>query len=121
FSNQSITPCPLTVYATGGPGLIHESFFDSYQGRVAYTTFFEAAGHHVVKAGIDFQLATENNKTAFTGRHVFYGDPSGTIFLGLNLNNTFTGPDQPAAAAYLKTTTMSPTIGGFIQDSWQIF
>ncbi len=59
--NADPARCPVSTYFSGGPGVfastLHEALLDTVVGRGMVTSLFTGLGHHVVKAGVDFEHA----------------------------------------------------------------
>ena len=118
------TPCPATTYNLGGPGFLNAQILNRYQAKSILTVLLQAAGHHVVKVGIDLEYLTYDNIKAYSG------PPGGGIFYrestnGLRMDdyrgyNFISAPDVPQNLDKVHTLTKSVTAGGFVQDSWSI-
>jgi outer membrane receptor protein involved in Fe transport len=115
-----VTPCPVTTYALGGFGAFNDSSIDSYQGKLIGTSLFTLAGHHVVKAGVDVQLATYSNTRAWSGGNIFRENGSGSNYADFRQYGFLKGPDDLVLQDRTVATTSGINIGGFLQDSWQI-
>ena len=46
---------------------IDDANLDRYQGRRTFTKLLQGLGHHVVKAGLDFEEMSYQHKKAYTG------------------------------------------------------
>ena len=58
--------CRVT-YSTGGPGRIENQQYDSLQAKAVLTFLFEGLGHHVLKVGLDADVATYEHVLARPG------------------------------------------------------
>ncbi|AGC48382.1 TonB-dependent receptor [Myxococcus stipitatus DSM 14675] len=112
--------CPVTSYATGGPGTISVQELDRVQGKVMATSLFQALGHHIVKVGFDAERMSFYNNRARTGGSPWQECTGGDCWYTLNEYGYMAGPDQPVFLRSKEGTSTSMTVGGFIQDSWSI-
>jgi outer membrane receptor protein involved in Fe transport len=112
--------CPISNYATGGPNTISIQKLDRYQGKVLGTYLFNAAGHHIIKAGFDIEHMSFYNNRARTGGGPWLEDPSGAFFTTSTRYGYLEGPDDPVFLPTKEGTSTSMTVGGFIQDSWSV-
>jgi outer membrane receptor protein involved in Fe transport len=112
--------CPINSYTTGGPNTISIQKLDRYQGKVLGTYLFEAAGHHIIKAGFDVERMTFYNNRARTGGTPWQEATNGTYFSSLTRYGYLEGPDQPVFLPNKEGTSESVTMGGFVQDSWSV-
>ncbi|AUX43559.1 TonB-dependent receptor [Sorangium cellulosum] len=113
------TRCPVSVYYSGGPGVLDEASLDRYQGKSVLTSFFPALGQHLVKAGIDIEVMRYAHSRGISGvvRYAEIGNGSTVTDLRYGF---LSGPDDAVSLPSLDTTSKSITIGGFAQDSWSI-
>jgi outer membrane receptor protein involved in Fe transport len=114
------TPCPVENYAKGGPGYLDDTVLDSYQGKAVFTDLLQAAGHHVIKAGVDFAYNSYQHDKAYSGGDVYRENTIGTRFDDYRLYGFMTGPDQAKLLDHYTSKTHTVSVGGFLQDSWQI-
>ena len=112
--------CPVTTYNLGGPDFIDESFLNRYQAKAKITSLFEAAGHHVLKVGLDFEQMQYDHLKAYSGGQRYRESTGGTSFFDLRQYGYLTGPDEHFIQNAQRASSTSSTIGGFIQDSWSI-
>jgi len=112
--------CPTQTYTTGGSDLLDEQVFDVYTAKSVLTVLAEAAGHHVIKAGVDFELLTSWWSRGYSGGVRWRESTGGTRFDANRGYGYENGPDQPVMLDRLTTRTYAINIGGFVQDSWQI-
>jgi outer membrane receptor protein involved in Fe transport len=118
---QSVfTPCPVANYGRGGAGFLDDASINSYQGRAVFTNLLQAAGHHVIKAGVDFNLGTYEHTKAYSGGNVFRENGSGSNYNDYRQYGFLQGPDDPVVLTKYVAKSKSTTVGGFVQDSWSI-
>jgi len=117
---QTAAACPATTYNTGGPDFLREQALDRYQGRSILTYLLQAAGHHVIKAGIDIEMMSYRNVKAYSGTVRYRESTSGSSFAWNRGYGFLSGPDQHVTLSKLDNTTRSLTAGGFVQDSWSV-
>ncbi|WP_235880096.1 TonB-dependent receptor [Polyangium aurulentum] len=111
--------CPVRDYATGGPGLLSSSTQNRYQGRGLFTVLASALGQHVIKAGLDIELLDYTNTKGYSGGHVLEETADGTRFKDSRYG-FLQGPDDAVTLDRFSATSRSVTVGGFLQDSWNI-
>jgi outer membrane receptor protein involved in Fe transport len=114
------TPCPVANYARGGAGFLDDASINSYQGKAVFTNLLTAAGHHVIKAGIDFNLGTYQHVKAYSGGNVFRENGSGSNYNDYRQYGFLKGPDDPVVLTSYTAKSNTTTVGGFVQDSWSI-
>jgi hypothetical protein len=114
------TVCPVANYSRNSLGIIRQSTLDRYQARSTMTLLVNALGHHVIKAGVDFELTSYDIAKAYSGGNLFRERPDGTAFDDYRQFSFLTGPDQAVLFPVLKTKTKSYTVGGFLQNSWSV-
>jgi hypothetical protein len=131
----SNTACGVANYFYGGTGFINETTLNSYQFRAVVTYLLSALGHHVLKAGFDYQAADYDIQSAYTGgsayRTLGQGGPGAGGATGNQGGSTPTVydyrrygrltdvdvlNDEPVVHRVVK----SQIAGGFVQDSWSI-
>lgn len=112
--------CPVQTYTTGGPGFIYERSLDRAQARSMATRLAQAAGHHLIKFGIDFEYMRYVSNRGYSGGTLYRERTDGTGFSDYRQYGFLSGPDEATILNSLKWTTYSTTIGGFLQDSWSI-
>ena len=112
-------PCPVPFYSTGGPGGIDRQTHDRYQARSVLTLLLQGAGHHVVKGGLDAEIARLDHVKAQSGTYFYREVDDGTEFLEYSYG-FLRGPDDPVGLLRMHTTSRSLTAGAFLQDSWSI-
>jgi Carboxypeptidase regulatory-like domain/TonB dependent receptor-like, beta-barrel len=121
---SATTTCGVTRYNTGGGDFLHSYTFDSYQAKGVLTYLLNAAGHHVLKVGVDAQWNQYKVLTFYSGGQRYrdgieLGLP-GTFYTirgygHLTDVDTTDGPNP-----FIRSTVKSTIVGGFVQDSWSI-
>jgi hypothetical protein len=112
--------CPATTYFAGGPDFIDDAGLDRYHAKVVATKLLQGLGHHVVKAGIDFEQMSYSHTKAYTG-HVRFGEnASGSAFNDQRQYGFLIGPDKAVIQDLQKAGSNSSSFGAFVQDSWNI-
>ncbi|MET0591865.1 MAG: TonB-dependent receptor [Polyangiaceae bacterium] len=117
------TTCPVPLYVAGGPGLalgLVDRYINRYQLRSVLTYFGEAAGHHVIKAGIDGELLTWRNVRGWPGGRRYRESAGGGSFDDYRAYGFLRNPDDAVILYNLDFTTKSLVLGGFVQDSWSV-
>ena len=112
--------CPVTSYRTGGPGQMNIGTNNRYQGRVIATAIAKALGEHTIKAGIDFEVLSYTNRKAWGGGVLYRENVAGTQLTDYRHYGFLEGPDKAVDINIFEATSTSTTIGGFVQDSWNI-
>jgi outer membrane receptor protein involved in Fe transport len=125
--------CPVSGYFFGGPGFLNTSTLDSYQGRGVITYLVSALGHHVLKAGADYQYQKYHIVSAYSGFAAYrtLGGPQPDGAPGMNgyyvydyrrygVQTDVDTIDPSKAAAITDKTVNSNIFGVFVQDSWSI-
>lgn len=115
-----INVCPVSSYRVGGPGFIDTQVLDRYQAKAVVTRLLTALGHHVIKAGVDIELMSYEHDKGYTGTTIFGENGSGTQWSDSRRYGFLQGPDDPVILKKLTAAASSTTIGGFVQDSWNI-
>src|SRR5262249_34888135 len=121
-TTKVVNPCPVTSYNIGGPGFLDDESLDSYQGKIVGTSLIQLAGHHVVKAGAELQLASFWHEKAVSGGDFFREGTSGTrpTWGDSGQYGFLIAPDTPVTLPKSTVASRSLTVGGFVQDSWQV-
>jgi len=112
--------CPTVTYRSGGAGLMNVGTNNRYQGRVIATAILKALGEHTLKAGIDFELLSYTNRKGYGGGVLYRENPNGTSLSDFRHYGFLDGPDSAVDIPVFEATSTSTTIGGFVQDSWNI-
>lgn len=123
----TLLPCPATGvgvprYAVGGTGLMNLLSNDRFNGKATVTYLLSALGHHVFKAGIDFERATYNIQKKWSGNVWIRqgGDAANRTYLDFRQYAYLTGPDQMVIQDVVSITPSTNQLGAFLQDSWSI-
>lgn len=114
------TLCPVTGYASGGPGFLSLRVFDRWQGRSVLTILGELAGHHVVKIGAEADFMQYSSTRGYSGGNLLRESASGRSFSDYRNYSYLTAPDERVLLNDLHWLTHSVLAGGFAQDSWAI-
>ena len=114
------TRCPVTNYAIGGPGFLNDGSLDRYAGRAVGTLFLTLLGHHSIKAGLDVELLNFANTKSFSGGVVLRESTSGNTWTDLRAYGYISTPDEVVRQETQTARVSSTSIGGFLQDSWNI-
>jgi outer membrane receptor protein involved in Fe transport len=117
---MNATVCPVSTYYSGGPGYLSEAVLDRWQGKGVLTRLVTAAGHHVVKAGLDLELMRYQSERGYSGGNVYNESSDGASFSDFRRFGFLVKPDEPVTLAKFSAVSRSTTVGGFLQDSWSI-
>jgi len=112
--------CPVQQYRGGGPAGMDQQVLDDYIAKSVLTVLAQAGGHHVIKAGAEFDLATSWANRGIPGARGFTESTGGTRFDTSGGYGYLQGPDNPVLLDKLVTRSYSVSVGGFLQDSWSI-
>jgi Carboxypeptidase regulatory-like domain/TonB dependent receptor len=118
--NNFVEPCTVANYARGGAGFLDDASINSYQGAAVFTSLVQAAGHHVIKAGIDFNVSSYEHIKAYSGGDVFRENGTGSNFHDYRQYGFLQNPDDPVVLTSYTAKSKTTTVGGFVQDSWSI-
>ncbi len=110
--------CPVPTYWSGGPGYLTETALDRWEGKSVLTLLFEAAGHHVAKAGADVELLRYASQRGYSGRTIYAESTDGKRFSDFRRYGSLSAPDQPTTLDAFEATSRSTAFGGFLQDSY---
>lgn len=110
--------CPVPTYWSGGPGYLTETTLDRWESKSVLTLLFEAAGHHVVKAGADVELLRYASQRGYSGRTVYAETTSGKEFVDFRRYGSLSGSGQATTLDAFEATSKSTAFGGFLQDSY---
>ena len=116
------TLCPVTQsYSTGAPlgqdGHLFTQTYDRYTASSTLTYLLQAAGHHVIKAGLNVETSVSHQDV---GSFFMTEDGSGNYIAQNGGFGVLNGPDNPIFGNPLHIKTTSVIAGGFLQDSWSI-
>jgi hypothetical protein len=112
--------CPVTTYRSGGPGFLSSRTFDRVSARSVLTLLGEAAGHHVVKFGVEVEGMEYQSRRGYGGGNLMREGTSGKSFTDFRNYSYLTSPDERVLMNNLRWVTHSLMVGGFAQDSWSI-
>ncbi len=107
-------------YTTGGPARIESQQYDSLQAKAVLTVLFEWLGHHVLKFGLDADVATYGHTLARAGGASLSEERNHKLLDDVVRYGLLTGPDQEVDLAFIYSKSTGVLIGGFVQDSWNI-
>lgn len=112
--------CPAQTFAVGGPGFLYDRRLDRVQVKSMATRLVTAAGHHLIKFGVDFEYLQYDSTRGYSGGTVYRESPDGSSFADYRRYGYLTGPDEMIHLPTLRWRVNSTMIGGFLQDSWSI-
>lgn len=112
--------CPVPSFVAGGPGFLGRDTLDRFQGKVVGTYLLNVVGHHVMKAGVDVEHMSYNRLKAYSGGVALRESTGGGRLDDYRLYGYLQGPNDPFIYTSLNTVNTSTTIGGFVQDSWNV-
>jgi len=112
--------CPVSAYATGGPGSLSERSLDRYQGKLVGTLLVRAAGQHVLKAGLDAEWMRYDHLRAVSGGSLLLESQGGDSFDDTIQYGYLMGPDQARLLDSYRALSWSNSLGAFVQDSWSV-
>jgi hypothetical protein len=115
--------CPVTSYYTGGPthgvtSRLSDETYNRYQGSLILTYFLSGFGHHLIKAGFDLEISTFADLKSFWQ---IQESQDGASFRDVYHFGILVGPDDAKYLNPIPVETKSLTVGGFVQDSWNVF
>ena len=110
--------CVIDGYWFGGRAP-SDTKLDRVSAKAMGTLLFQAAGHHVVKAGVNAEFLAMDSLYGLPGGRFLYGD--GTSYYDGERYGVLVGPDNFIESAYARSQPKSITYGAFVQDSWSIF
>ncbi|MFO0594753.1 MAG: TonB-dependent receptor [Myxococcaceae bacterium] len=121
---QSAAMCPATgngsTYAIGGFGFMQEATLDRISAKGSVTFLTQALGHHIFKAGADYEHIIYNLKKAYSGATMLRENTAGSSFSDYRQYGYFTAPDEATRQNVIISTPTSNGMAAFIQDSWSI-
>jgi len=112
--------CPTARYALGGPQILQDRRYDRYQARELVTFVTPGLGHHVMKAGAEFEYMTYSSRRGYPGVSLYEERGDGSEIRNFRNYGGLTGPDEAYDIALLKYKTYVLSFGAFAQDSWSI-
>jgi Carboxypeptidase regulatory-like domain len=118
--------CSVGGYLMGGPAqLLRNVTEDRIQAKAIVTYFLNALGHQTLKAGVDVEYISYENKIGYAGEDGYIGlsnpNSANGAYLDFRTIGYLQAPDNPVFLPFQdqKPTALLP--GAFIQDSWNIF
>ncbi|TPV92316.1 MAG: TonB-dependent receptor [Myxococcales bacterium FL481] len=119
-----VCPSPAGGFFTGGPGWIFDRRSTVYAAGHTATFVLNALGHHVFKFGADGNYVDYTTSRAYSGEASFaemgVPDDGPPIWLTRRRYGYLTEVDNPVHLESFDRQSFSYTIGGFVQDSWNI-
>jgi outer membrane receptor protein involved in Fe transport len=125
--------CPVSGYFFGGPGFLNTSTLDSYQGKGVLTYLLTGLGHHVLKAGGDYEHMKYHIVSTYSGYAAYrtLGGPHADGAPGMHgfyvydyrrygVQTDVDTIDPSLAGATTDKVVNSDIFGVFAQDSWSI-
>jgi hypothetical protein len=116
--------CPVVSYTSGGPstntGALELQRFNRYSLASTLSYLLPGWGHHVLKAGLNLELATFNHLAAHSGGEALLERSDGSRFDVLEGFGVLVSPDNPVRLEPRHISSSAITAGGFVQDSWSI-
>jgi len=123
-TTQYVMACPATgagqTYIIGGPGYMEQTGLDRFQGRATVTYLLNALGHHIFKAGLDYEQSRYDVLKAYSGGVFLSETTSGSFFYDLRRFGIVTGADQAQTELTVHSNPITNLTGGFVQDSWSV-
>lgn len=118
-NGADVIPCPVLTYNSGGPDQIDEGSLNRWQLKGTVTGLFNALGHHIVKGGVDAEVMQYHHVKALSGRARYTERPNGAVFQDVLLGS-LRGPNEQEVQATSVASSASVTVGGFLQDSFNL-
>lgn len=112
--------CPVSRYELGGPNLLSDRHYNRYTGRELITLVAEGLGHHIIKAGAEFEYMNYDSQKAYAGGPEYRETTDGQSVGDFRRYGGLTGPDDAYTLDPLRMSTHSISAGAFVQDSWSI-
>ncbi|WP_394820520.1 TonB-dependent receptor domain-containing protein [Pendulispora albinea] len=119
-NTYTVPDCPLQTYRTGGPGFQDRQVLDTYSAKSVLTVLAQGLGHHVIKAGAEFEWSSSWHNRGYSGSNFLQESSDGSVFDVVAGYGYLKNPDNPTYLDRLVTRSNSLNLGGFIQDSWSI-
>ncbi len=124
FSGRYLRRCPITgggaTYFFGGAGFINNTTLDTVQAKASATYLLQLLGHHIWKAGADFQRDWFDNEKGYSGGRALYQSTSGASFYDFRSYGEFTDPNTFDFVASVASLASSNTFAVYLQDSWSV-
>ncbi|HET6149181.1 MAG TPA: TonB-dependent receptor [Polyangia bacterium] len=112
--------CPTGQYAVGGPQILQDRKYNRYQAREIVTLVTPGLGHHIIKAGAEFEYMGYSSGREYPGGSVYLERAGGTSVNDFRRYGGLTAPDAPYTIPVLRYDVKSLSFGAFAQDSWSI-
>jgi outer membrane receptor protein involved in Fe transport len=112
--------CPTAQYAVGGPQILKDRRYNRYQARELATFVTQGLGHHVIKAGAEFEYMGFSSATAYPGGDYLLERANGLAVNDFRRYGGLTAPDDPYTVNVLRYDVKSLSYGAFLQDSWSV-
>jgi hypothetical protein len=116
-SPEALARCPLRNYALGSPGDLGEVDLERLSARGVSTLLFQAAGRHLLKAGVDAEWMRMQSLRAVAGGRTLRESADGSYFEEARFG-TLAGPDMPFLQQVQQAFSRSRAVGLFLQDAW---
>jgi len=110
--------CAMEGFFFGGRAP-EDTKFDRVSARAMGTLLFQAAGHHVLKAGVDAEFLSMDALEGIAGGRLLVGGDG--YYYDYERYGVLIGPDYFREDVYFRSRPKSITYGAFVQDSWSIF
>lgn len=112
--------CPAADYLVGGPQILSDRYFNRVQARELVTFVTEGLGHHIVKAGIEFEYMGYESMRGYPGGPLLSESAGGANTNDLRRFGGLTAPDEAYTLPLVRINTYTLSFGTFLQDSWSI-
>jgi outer membrane receptor protein involved in Fe transport len=112
--------CPTAKYAYGGPQILRDKVFNRYVARELVTFVTPGLGHHIIKAGAEFEYMDYSSKKGYPGGTLLQERAGGADVNDARRYGGMTAPDEPYTNNPLRIKTHTISFGAFLQDSWSI-
>jgi len=99
---------------------MNEAALNRIQGKGVLTYIFSGLGHHVAKAGFDLEFMSYESQRGYSGSNIFNETTDGTQFTDFRRFGFLVDQDKPQILDKFEASSSSITVGGFLQDSWNI-
>lgn len=121
---QAAAMCPATgngsTYTIGGFGFMQEGTLDRIQAKASVTLLGQLAGHHILKAGADYEHLIYNLKKAYSGATLLRENTAGSSFSDYRQYGYYTAPDEATRQLVINSAPTANAIAAYLQDSWSI-
>jgi hypothetical protein len=114
------TLCPTDSYQYGGPDFIDDAALNRYQLKGVLTRRIAWAGHHTVKGGVDLELLTYDHAKTYSGGRRYREAVDGSYYSDNRGYGFLQAPDDYVINDPQEASSLSVTVGTFLQDSWAI-